>query len=75
MREALAALVALVRLLARVEPHVLDQVVFVFEGLAADAALVGPLPCRREEGKLFPIPLLKNIGMLLKISKTWGEKE
>ena len=49
MGEALAALVALVRLLPRVEPHVLDQVVFVFEGFAADAALVWTLPCPDRE--------------------------
>lgn len=46
MGETLATLVALVRLLPRVEPHMFDQVVFVFEGLAADAALVRSLPCR-----------------------------
>ena len=41
MGEALATLVALVGLLARVEPRVLDQMVLVFEGLLADVALVG----------------------------------
>ncbi len=52
--EALAALVALVRLLPRMEPHVFNQVVFVFEGLAADATLMGSLPCRERENNVSP---------------------
>lgn len=43
MREALAALVTLVGLLARVQPRVLDQVVLVFEGFLADLTLVWSL--------------------------------
>lgn len=49
MGEAFAALVALVRLLPRVEAHVFDQVVLVFESLAADVALVWSFPCRKRK--------------------------
>lgn len=48
MGEAFAALVTLVRFLPRVETHVFDQVVFVFEGFAADVALVWSFSCRVE---------------------------
>ena len=43
MREPLEALWALERLLARVKPLVLGQVVLVFEGLVALGALVRSL--------------------------------
>lgn len=73
MGEAFAALVALVRLLPGVEPHVFDQVVFVFEGLGADAALVRSLPCREEENK-YASTYFRNIKMLLsKKAQTWEE--
>ena len=45
VREALAALVALVGLLARVQARVLDEVVLVFERLLTDLALVRTLAC------------------------------
>lgn len=64
MGEALAALVTLVRLLPRVEPHVFDQVVFVFEGLAADAALVRSLPCRERQNK-YKSTYLRKVKILL----------
>lgn len=51
MRKSLAALVALIWLLPRVEPRVLNQVVFVFERLAADGALVRTPPCTGEKDK------------------------
>ena len=46
MGEALAALVALVGLFARVQSRVLNEMVLVFEGLLADLALMWTLACR-----------------------------
>ena len=46
MGEALATLVALVGLLARVQSRVLNEMVLVFKGLLADLALVWTLACR-----------------------------
>lgn len=66
MREALAAFVTLVGLLARVQPRVLDQVVFVFERFLTDLTLVWSLSWGREQDdrvvsglawSLFPRPL------------------
>ena len=55
MGEALATLVALVGLLARVQSRVLNEMVLVFKGLLADLALVRTLACRdtgnRREGE------------------------
>ena len=48
MGEALAALVALVGLLPRVQARVLDEMVLVFEGFLADLTLVWSLACRRD---------------------------
>lgn len=52
MGEALTALVTLIRLLPRMQPHVFNQVVFVFEGLGTDATLMRSLPCRETENKI-----------------------
>lgn len=46
MREALAALVALVGLLPRVQARVLDQVVLVFERFFANLTLVWSFSCK-----------------------------
>ena len=46
MREALAAFVALVGLLARVQSRMFDQVVLVFECFLADLTLVWSFTCR-----------------------------
>lgn len=48
VREAFAAFVTLVGLFSGVQAQVLDQVVLVFEGLAADPTFMRPLTCRRE---------------------------
>lgn len=45
MAEPFEALLALKRLLARVKPFVLGQMVFVFEGLVAKVAFMRPLTC------------------------------
>lgn len=45
MREALATLVTLIGLLSRVQPAVFNQMVFMFEGLVADLALMRSLAC------------------------------
>lgn len=51
MGEPLPTLVALVRLLPRVQSGVLDEMVFVFEGFLADLALVRPLACGDTKGR------------------------
>lgn len=48
MREALAAFITLIGLLARVQPRVLDQVVLVFERFLADLTLVWSLSWEKE---------------------------
>lgn len=46
MREAFAALVALVGFLSGVQARVLNEMVFVFEGLLTDLTLVRTFACR-----------------------------
>lgn len=47
--EPFPTLVTLVRFLPRVEPHVFNQVVFVFESLAADATFVRSFSCKERK--------------------------
>lgn len=49
MREALAAFITLVGLLARVEPRVLDKVVLVFERFLTNLTLVWSFSWEKEQ--------------------------